>query len=600
MECGKRLDVTSTLWRYVACAVAFLCGSCVGAIDEGTRRHGSPSDPLDKPDASFPKAGLSESGSLLPASDSNTSSAHSAAMNGNAAAMSGWPSFADARSFQLRRLTTQQYLASVQSLLGVEPRGMPAIEHVSPVGGFEEIGASTASVSGMGVSQFEDAARFLAQAAFASTGPGRKLVTCKPTGVDDSACFTTFVRAFGLRAFRRPLTAEETTRYAGLVQSVASATSDVWQGIEAAASAFLQSPNFLYLAELAEPDPENAKRQRFNAYEMASRLAYFLGGDAPDDALLQAAASGKLLTSDDLAEQAMRMLEGEPAHTAVRRFWNNLLALENLDNLSRPTQVFPQFTPSLGQALKSETERVIDDLVFTRDADYRSLFDQTETFVNKELAALYGVKAPLGDAFSRVSLPASSHRAGLLGHAGVLAARDHSDGTSPTRRGLFLLTRLLCQSLPLMPPANLQIPQPPSGLITARQRLEEHTENPVCAACHAITDPVGLSLEHFDALGVYREDDRGLQIDDTGQIDGNDYHGEIELGALLHAHPALGPCLIQSLYGVAVGHLATELDRDTFADLVQHFDQSGARVRALLLRIVSSDGFRYLPMPERP
>jgi hypothetical protein len=182
----------------------------------------------------------------------------------------------------------------------------------------------------------------------------------------------------------------------------------------------------------------------------------------------------------------------------------------------------------------------------------------------------------------------------------VLAARDHSDGTSPTRRGLFVLTRLLCQNLPLMPPANLQIPPPPTGLLTARERLDEHTTNPVCASCHRITDPVGLSLEHFNALGVYHNDDRGMAIDDSGEIDGQSYQGESELGALLRDHAALGPCLIQSLYGVAVGHLATDFDRVSFGELVHGFADSGARVRALLTQIVASDGFRYLPPPVSP
>jgi hypothetical protein len=225
------------------------------------------------------------------------------------------------------------------------------------------------------------------------------------------------------------------------------------------------------------------------------------------------------------------------------------------------------------------------------------LFDRKETFVNAELAALYGVPAP-ASGFARVTLPASSGRAGLLAQAGVLAARDHGDQTSPTRRGLFVLTRLLCQDLPLMPPANLTIPPPPSGNITARQRLEEHAKNDVCAGCHNTTDPVGLSLEHFDAMGVYRDTDHGLPIDDTGKVDGQEFKGVVGLGATLRAHPALGPCLIQSLYDVAVGHLATDFDRDTFAKLVQHFDADGGRIRSLLAAIATSDGFRYLPVPE--
>jgi hypothetical protein len=511
--------------------------------------------------------------------------------------MSGWPSFTNDESSRLRRLTGDQYLASVQALLGVDTAGMPPIEHVSPIGGFAEIGASSGSVSSMGVGMFEDAARFVAHAAFVSGGPGRKLVPCTPAGADDTSCFGKFIAAFGPKAFRRPLTTDESSRYAALTSEVAHATSDPWQGLEATVSAFLQSPNFLYLSEIGEPDSTNAMRYRYSAYELAARLSFFLTGNPPDDELRAAAADGKLLNADALATQVARLLATPAAHASVTRFFASLLALGNLDSLSRPTELFPSFTPSVGAAMKQETTLVIDDLVFARNGDYRHLFDQPDTFVNRELAALYGVDIPAGDGFARVTLPASAHRAGLLGHAGVLAARDHSDGTSPTRRGLFVLTRLLCQDLPLMPPANLQIPPPPSGLLTARERLEEHTGNGVCASCHRVTDPVGLSLEHFDALGVYRDQDHGMAIDDTGQIDGATYHGESELGAMLRDHPALGPCLIQSLYGVAVGHLAGDFDRDSFASLVQQFGDQGARIRALLGDIAASEGFRYLPLP---
>jgi hypothetical protein len=514
-----------------------------------------------------------------------------------APAADGWPSFAPSTSFGLRRLTTEQYVATVQTLLGGSATGLPPIERVSPVAGFSAIGASTAAVSAAGVGQFENAALFLAHAAFAATGPRQKLVPCTPTGPADAACIGSFVTTFGQRAFRRPLTADEVTRYTAVASQAATATGDVWQGLEAIATAFLQSPHFLYLTELGAPDPQNPARYRYTAYEMASRLSYFLSNDTPDDTMLAAAASGALLTTAGVQAQATRLLALPSAHEAVRAFFATLLALDNLDTLTRPTALFPQFTPTLGAAMKQETSLVLDDLVFTRDGDYRHLFDQPDTFVNAELAALYGVPPPAGAGFAKATLPATAHRAGLLGQAGVLAARDHADGTSPTRRGLFILTRLLCENLPLAPPANLTIPPPPTGLLTARQRLDQHVSNAVCASCHSHTDPVGLSLEHFDAMGVYRDTDHGLPIDDTGALDGKPYQGEVGLGAMLRDHPALGPCLIQALYGVSVGHLATEFDRATFESMVQQFDTSGARVRALLTAIAASDGFRYLPKP---
>src|SRR5450432_1285567 len=170
----------------------------------------------------------------------------------------GWPSFKPSQSFQLRRLTTEQYTASVQTLLGIGTDGMPPIEHISPVGGFSDIGAYSVAVSGMGVGQFENAGRFLAHAAMAATGARQKLVPCTPTGPADATCIQSFVKSFGQRIFRRPLAADEITAYGVLASQVATATADVWQGLEATVSAFLQSPKFLYLTEVGAQDPANA------------------------------------------------------------------------------------------------------------------------------------------------------------------------------------------------------------------------------------------------------------------------------------------------------------------------------------------------------
>jgi len=236
-----------------------------------------------------------------------------------------------------------------------------------------------------------------------------------------------------------------------------------------------------------------------------------------------------------------------------------------------------------------------DDLVFGRDAYYRRLYDQPTRFVNRELAAIYGLPAPAGTGFQQVTLPAGQGRAGLLGQAGVLAPRDHPNGTAPTKRGLFVLTHLLCRELPLAPPADLAVPDLPQGNLTARQRFEVHDTNPVCAGCHGQMDPVGLALERFDAIGAYRDTDHGLPIDDAGRIDQATFRGLAGLGALLRDHPALGPCLIQSLYQAGIGHVATDFDRDAFAVLVKAFQTGSARIRPLLAAIAASDGFRYLP-----
>lgn len=504
----------------------------------------------------------------------------------------GWPSFPPRITGQLRRLTTDQYLSSVATLLQIDPSGVPATEPVSPVAGFPAIGASSAGVSSNGVAQFEGAATFLADAALARPTSRTWIVPCTPASTTDTGCFTAFVTTFGRRAFRRPLLEEEIAAYVALTLEVAESTEDPWLGIRSTLTAFLQSPHFLYLAEVGEPDPERPGRVRYTNDEMASRLAYFLSGDTPDDALLDAALAGELTTRVGLEAQIDRLLEKREARAAVRRFFTVFFALDGLDNLVRPPQLYPNFTPTLAAALKEETLATLEDAVFDADLDYRRLYDRYETFLNPELAAFYGVPAPAGPGFSRVTLPAGPRR-GLLGQAGVLAVHDHDTTTSPTKRGLFILTRILCQPLALSPPAGVRIPPLPTGELTARQRLTPHFQNDTCAGCHRPMDTVGLSLEHFDALGVYRETDRGLAIDASGTLGTSAYDGAAELGGLLAAAEATGPCLVSSLYGASVGHSIDTFDRDSYAAAVAAFEQSGGRVRAVLKSIAQSDGFRY-------
>lgn len=507
----------------------------------------------------------------------------------------GWPGFIPTETFQLRRLTTDQYVSTVTALLGVSATGMPPIEPVSPVNGFQSIGASASVVSGGGVGQYEDASIFFSAQALSTPSLRTRNVPCAPSGVLDTTCFRAFVSQFGPKAFRRPLAPDEVDRYATLVADVATLTSDPWAGIEAGLSAFLQSPNFLYLSEVGEADPSRPGRFRFTAPELAARLSYFLTQGPPDAALLAAAASGELFTDDGVKAQAERLLSLPAARTAVRGFFTELLALNSLDNLSRPTTLFPRFTPTLGAALKEETLLALEDATFGTDRDYRALFDAEATYVNAELAAFYGLPVPSTPGFSRVAFPAGSPRGGLLSQAGVLAPHDNGPTTSPTRRGLFVLDRLLCQPLALSPPSDLDIPPPPTGTLTARQRLEQHVSNPTCAACHQKMDGVGLSLERFDSLGVYRETERGLPIDDSGALDGQTYAGAKGLGSLLRSHPAVSPCLASAAYAAGVGHRLTEFDKDGFGRALGGFDQSGSKVRALLLSITLSEGFRSPP-----
>ena len=213
---------------------------------------------------------------------------------------------------------------------------------------------------------------------------------------------------------------------------------------------------------------------------MASRLSYFLTNDMPDDKLFAAAASGALDTPAGVQAQAARLLALPGGARRGARVLLRAAGARQPRHAARVHRALPEVHADARRRHEAGDVAGLEDLVFGRDGDYRRLFDQPETFVNAELAALYGVPAPAGSGFARVTLPASTSRVGLLGQAGVLAARDHADGTSPTRRGLFVLTRLLCQDLPLAPPANLQIPPPPTAC-SPRDSSSNSTPRTPCA-----------------------------------------------------------------------------------------------------------------------
>ena len=228
-----------------------------------------------------------------------------------------------------------------------------------------------------------------------------------------------------------------------------------------------------------------------------------------------------------------------------RSFFGELLHLSELNNLPQLPSVFPQaMSTTLGASMRTETLRVLEDITFTRDADYRSLFDTTNTFVNGELAKIYGLTAPTGTAFVATTLPASGGRAGLLGQASFLAMNSHSNATSPTRRGKYVREVFLCQSVDPPPPdVDPRFPPDQSGPLTMRQRLSSHSTDSRCASCHGFLDPIGLGLENFDGIGVFRTQDAGQTIDASGTLDGQPFADARGLGAALKNHPNLGICL---------------------------------------------------------
>jgi hypothetical protein len=495
----------------------------------------------------------------------------------------------------LRRLLARQYTNAIADLLGA-----PAAEVVTPpsdvpVNGFESIGAAQLALGDDAVTKYETSARNAARVAIADSARIAQLLGCTPQGASDAQCLEQLITRFGRLAWRRPLSAEEVAAYLPVAQAAAAEYDDFNVGVEYAIAALLQSPNFLYRIELGEPIEGNPNVRRLTAYELATKMSFFLLDTTPDAELLDAAEAGQLATVEGIEAQARALLARPAAQRALSALYGEVLELAKLDSLAKDPALYPQISETLPAAMREETMRVIEDIVWTRNADARELVTADWTYVNAELAALYGMPTPASSDFEKVTWPAEQPRRGLMGQAGFLSAFAHYGSTSPTLRGKFVVTRLLCRSIPAPPPDVATDLPPASGEIrTMKEKLEAHMSVEKCAACHKLMDPIGLALENFDGLGVFRTTENDVTIDTSGEIAGMPFAGPVDLANIIASDPDLASCTTRNLYRHAFGHVETAGEKTSVALLEQRFVGSGFRVQELLAAMAASEAFRLV------
>jgi hypothetical protein len=502
----------------------------------------------------------------------------------------------------LRRLTQRQYRNAIRDVFGdtvVLPRSLePDIRSE----GSTSIGATETSISLRGTEQYQDAAYDLAEQILRTPARRAMVLACTPTTVRDDACAERFVREIGRKLWRRPLEASEVSSLVAIAGRAADTLMDFHRGLEFALAGMLQSPDFLFRAEVGTP---RGTERRFERYELATRLSFFLWDGPPDDALLDAAAAGTLETAEGLAAQVDRLLASPKARRGFEAFLTDWLRLDELDYLSRDAVLFPSFAADFGPSAREEVLRTADWIVLERDVDFRDLLTTRETFVNRRLAALYGISFPVRDAaptqFERVQFPESQPRRGLLGMAGFLALEAHPTSTSPTLRGKYVRELLLCETIPAPPVGvNTAIPEPSMMYRTLRERLAQHQEVPSCRGCHRLLDNIGLGFESFDALGRYRREDNGATIDPSGTLDAVPFRDAAELANALHDSPAFPRCVASRLYRHAWGHRETDTQREEIDRLSTAFAANGYRLRALLRAMSLGDAFRRATAVEIP
>ncbi len=412
---------------------------------------------------------------------------------------------------------------------------------------------------------------------------------------DPQARAQQFVEDFGARAFRRPLSADEVQVYVEMFGAGAPLYPGVdpfTAGVRQVVDAMLQSPHFLYRIEasadiVGEVIP-------LNSWEVAQRLSYFLWNSMPDDALLSAAAEGALLEPAEVEAQALRLLADERAQQALYDFHYQLLDVKKFGSIAPSEVFFPDAPAELGALARTENELYIRDVIFAQEGTYADLLTASETFVNDELAAVYGVAGDFGPDFEKVGLDAEERR-GVFTQVGFLASNATSVNPDPIHRGVYLIKEIVCENVAAPPDGVPPVPPQDDGK-TNRQMVEEHTEVPgsVCAGCHSnYINPYGFPFEHYDAMGAYRLTDNGLPVDASSTVTiggGLAVDDAIDLVEALAGEQQAHDCYLQHWVEFASGRPHAAEDGPLITRL-GGASLDGASVQQLVVMLVTSTPF---------
>ncbi|MSP72159.1 MAG: DUF1592 domain-containing protein [Myxococcales bacterium] len=496
----------------------------------------------------------------------------------------------------LNRLTQSQYRNIIGDVLGDDLALPPTLEPDVALEGLFSVGASATTVSARGVELYDEAARSLARQVLSDPDRRLRILQCVPANPADEACFRSLITGTGRRLLRRAPTDSELDALTSLGVRAAAVTQDFYAAAEFVLSALLQSPSFLYRAEIGLPDVAAPGLRRLTDLELATRLAFFLWNSSPDDALLELAAAETLHEPATLELEVDRMLADPRSRRGVRNFFDEWLGLQSLTELRKDPNVFRHYAADLGAMAREETLRSADHLVFELDADLRDFLTTRHTFVNRRLAAIYNVRAAEEDDFGPIELPAEGERRGFLGQVSFLAGHSHPTSSSATLRGLFVRETLLCDEIP-PPPSNLNtaIPQASERARTLRQRLEVHMQDPTCRGCHQLTDPVGLGFERFDGIGRHRLMENEVPIDPSGDLDTSAFVEAKELGQRIAESPKFSACFTRKVMLYALGRSYRPREDKLVAEaLTARFDAGGRRVKSLLKDVSTAELFLRL------
>ncbi|EEF61782.1 Protein of unknown function DUF1592 [Pedosphaera parvula Ellin514] len=489
----------------------------------------------------------------------------------------------------IHRLSKTEYNCTVRDLLGVDSNPADKFPTEGGGGGGFDNNADTMFIPPILMERYLAAATEILDAAHHD-----KIFFAKKNIFNsDRATAKKIIAHFALQGFRRPAQKEEVDRLLSIYDTARKQGQDYEAAVKTALKGILVSPKFLFRVE---QDRESSQPYPVSDYELASRLSYFLWSSMPDDELFALASKNKLHEPAVLEQQVQRMLRDRKSKVFSDSFAGQWLRVRELKTSAQPdTNKFPEYTPALRDAMYAEVIEFFNSVV-QEDRSVMDILDANYTYLNEDLAQLYGIDGVHGRELQKVELK-DANRGGVLGMSAVLTMTSYPLRTSPVLRGKWVLEQILGTPPPPPPPLVQSLPpndHPVDGL-TLRQQLEKHRSNPNCAGCHSKMDPLGFGLENFDAIGRWRAEIEQKPVDASGVMpSGEKFTGPAELKkVLLNRKDDFARNLTEKMLAYALGRGLEYYDVPTVKEITKKLAESNYRSSVLIAEIVKSYPFQY-------
>jgi hypothetical protein len=480
----------------------------------------------------------------------------------------------------VHHLTSAEYNNTVAHLLGTSLRPADFFPSAAATGFDANVGVLS-GVSQVLLQGYYDAAKELSADAFASDAQRARILVCEPASPTDTACPRLIIETFGLRAFRRPLEAAESDRY--LKKYTEARTTLGMTHVQAAqhlVRILLTSPNFLLRVEL-DANPAATTPRALNSYELASRLSYLLWSSLPDEPLMTLAKGEGLASKEALEAQVDRMLADPKSSGFFANFFGQWLGIRQLDSHHADPTLFPEWSDATQQAMVDQAN------------EYLAEFTLGNRPWSEFLSAPHPASAALDPIYAK---DPKAGRTGFLTLPAFLTLSSLPERTSPTSRAKTIIVGIFCTNI--SPPPNLNIPDLGAAggtnvdIQNVRKKLEEHRKDPGCASCHNTLDPIGLSLENFDAVGRFRTKyTNGDAIDATGTYEGTSFQEVSGLIPALVKDDRFVSCPPSKLFSYALRRTPTAEDQKYIDEILASW--KGGTIGDLAKHVVTSDAFRF-------